>query len=212
MSKEPTTNSQGLSEECHAMISRISHEVRNPVAVIHSFHQLLLLAHPELSNDLYFQKIQENMAFLNSLLDELSCYNHSYRAVRAYVNPYLLLQNLCADTGVLLEKHRFPLFKFIPHFLSYHKFHAVCVIITQKLAENIRLVVLATQTDNQYGSCIGMQNHVAENFLGILVVITQLRTAIVVRKSHDGVHAFTVGSRRNASASSADDAIYTTRR
>ena len=43
MSKEPTTNSQGLSEECHAMISRISHEVRNPVAVIHSFHQLLLL-------------------------------------------------------------------------------------------------------------------------------------------------------------------------
>ena len=34
-----------------------------PVAVIHSFHQLLLLAHPELSNDLYFQKIQENMAF-----------------------------------------------------------------------------------------------------------------------------------------------------
>ena len=77
--------------------------------------------------------------------------------------------------------------------MSYHKFHAVCVIITQKLAENIRLVVLATQTDNQYGSCIGMQNHVAENFLGILVVITQLRTAIVVRKSHDGVHAFTVG-------------------
>ena len=42
MSKESTTNSQGLSEECHAMISRISHEVRNPVAVIHSFHQLLL--------------------------------------------------------------------------------------------------------------------------------------------------------------------------
>ena len=41
MSKESTTNSQGLSEECHAMISRISHEVRNPVAVIHSFHQLL---------------------------------------------------------------------------------------------------------------------------------------------------------------------------
>ena len=53
MSKEPTTNSQGLSEECHAMISRISHEVRNPVAVIHSFHQLLLLAHPELSLTLY---------------------------------------------------------------------------------------------------------------------------------------------------------------
>ena len=44
MSKESTTNSQGLSEECHAMISRISHEVRNPVAVIHSFHQLLLFS------------------------------------------------------------------------------------------------------------------------------------------------------------------------
>ena len=109
MSKESTTTSQGLSEECHAMISRISHEIRNPVAIIHSFHQLLLVEHPELSNDLYFQKIQENMAFLNSLLDELSCYNHSHRAVRAYVNPYLLLQNLCADTGVLLEKQHISL-------------------------------------------------------------------------------------------------------
>ena len=104
MSKEETTNSQSLSEECHAMISRISHEVRNPVAIIHSFLQLLLLKHPELSQDPYFQKIQENMCFLNSLLDELSCYNHSYKATRAYVNPYLLLQSLCADAGVLLEK------------------------------------------------------------------------------------------------------------
>ena len=107
MSKEPTTNSQGLSEECHAMISRISHEVRNPVAIIHSFHQLLLLAHPELSNDLYFQKIQENMAFLNSLLDELSCYNHSYRAVRAYVNPYLLLS--VPIPAFSSKNNRFPL-------------------------------------------------------------------------------------------------------
>lgn len=104
MSKEATTNPQAVSEECHTMISRISHEVRNPVAVIHSFLQLLLLHHPELSEDLYFQKIQENMRFLNSLLDELSCYNHSYQAARAYVNPYLLLQQICADTSVLLEK------------------------------------------------------------------------------------------------------------
>ena len=49
MSKEPTTNSQGLSEECHAMISRISHEVRNPVAVIHSFHQLLPVSYTHLT-------------------------------------------------------------------------------------------------------------------------------------------------------------------
>lgn len=109
MSKEPTTNSQGLSEECHAMISRISHEVRNPVAVIHSFHQLLLLAHPELSNDLYFQKIQENMAFLNSLLDELSCYNHSYRAVRAYVNPYLCSRISVPIPAFSSKNNRFPL-------------------------------------------------------------------------------------------------------
>ncbi len=71
MSKEPTTNSQGLSEECHAMISRISHEVRNPVAIIHSFHQLLLLAHPELSNDLYFQKIQENINVINLKAEDI---------------------------------------------------------------------------------------------------------------------------------------------
>ncbi len=109
MSKETTTIPQGLSEECHAMISRISHEVRNPVAIIHSFLQLLLSERPELAEDLYFQKIQENMGYLNSLLDELSCYNHSHKASPAYVNPYLLLQNLCADAGVLLEQQNVSL-------------------------------------------------------------------------------------------------------
>ncbi len=62
MSKEPTTNSQGLSEECHAMISGF-HEVRNPVAVIHSFHQLLLFSASGAFNDLYFQKIRKIWLF-----------------------------------------------------------------------------------------------------------------------------------------------------
>lgn len=90
-------------DNCHLMLSKVSHEIRNPVALISSFLQLLCGRYPELKADGYFQKIEENMDYLKALLDELSVYNHSHTARKEELNPYLLLQELTASAATLLE-------------------------------------------------------------------------------------------------------------
>lgn len=89
--------------ESYLLLSKVSHEIRNPVALINSFLQLLAVNHPELKDDNCFLKIEENMDFLKGLLDELSTYNHSHTANMEDVNPYLLLQDLTASAAALLE-------------------------------------------------------------------------------------------------------------
>ena len=86
------------------MLSKVSHEIRNPVALINSFLQLLVNNHPELREDSCYLKIEENMDYLKDLLDELSTYNHSHTADTEELNPYLLLQNITASAGALLEQ------------------------------------------------------------------------------------------------------------
>lgn len=86
------------------MLSKVSHEIRNPVTLINSFLQLLVNNHPELREDSYYLKIEENMDYLKALLDELSTYNHSHTADTEELNPYLLLQNITASAGTLLEQ------------------------------------------------------------------------------------------------------------
>lgn len=86
------------------MLSKVSHEIRNPVALINSFLQLLAANHPELKEDSCYLKIEENMDYLKLLLDELSTYNHSHTANTEDLNPYLLLQSITASASVLLEE------------------------------------------------------------------------------------------------------------
>ncbi|MDY2938815.1 MAG: HAMP domain-containing sensor histidine kinase [Fusicatenibacter sp.] len=95
-----------IRSECRTLLSKVSHEIRNPVALINSFLQLLLSNHPELSDDCYYQKILENMNTLKDLLDELTSYNHSNVLHTEEVNPYLLLQQITADAGTVLESRQ----------------------------------------------------------------------------------------------------------
>ena len=102
MSRQSESHSD--TNECYLMLSKVSHEIRNPVTLINSFLQLLVNNHPELREDSYYLKIEENMDYLKALLDELSTYNHSHTADTEELNPYLLLQNITASAGTLLEQ------------------------------------------------------------------------------------------------------------
>lgn len=68
---------QELQAQHQFTLSQISHEIRNPVALINSFLQLLETHHPELSQDYCWDKIMENMDFLKALLNEFSTFNNS---------------------------------------------------------------------------------------------------------------------------------------
>ena len=70
---------QELQAQHQFTLSQISHEIRNPVALINSFLHLLENHHPEISQDYCWDKIIENMDFLKALLNEFSAFNNSGR-------------------------------------------------------------------------------------------------------------------------------------
>lgn len=65
-------------EASHRMsLSRISHEIRNPVTLINSFLQLTQTRHPEVVQFTSWAPIMENMNYLRNLLEEISTFNNS---------------------------------------------------------------------------------------------------------------------------------------
>ena len=65
-------------EDYRFALSKVSHEVRNPVTLINSYLQLLEKDHPELKQNELWSDITEEMLFLRRLLDDLSCYNNTF--------------------------------------------------------------------------------------------------------------------------------------
>ena len=74
------------------LLSKFSHEIRNPVALISSFLQLLRRGHPEIASSLYYRNIQENMGLLRQLLDDMSHFNNAVRLLRVPTDLCLLLR------------------------------------------------------------------------------------------------------------------------
>lgn len=95
-----------LEENHKFTLSKISHEIRNPVTLINSFLQLLEGRYPELVQDDYWQKVMDNMQFLRSLLDELSLYNNSCRVVRNETNIYAVISEIAESVRPTLEQDR----------------------------------------------------------------------------------------------------------
>ena len=85
-------------QECRLLLSKFSHEVRNPVTLINSFLQLLVKEHPEISSYPFYEKINENMTLLTRLLDEMSRFNNAARLHREATDLCALLSGL-ADSG-----------------------------------------------------------------------------------------------------------------
>ena len=82
-------------ELSHQMeLSRVSHEIRNPVTLVNSFLQLTQSHHPEVSDFDTWQPLMENMNYLRNLLDEFSCYNNSRKLQKECFSLTPFLQTL----------------------------------------------------------------------------------------------------------------------
>ncbi|MBS1334222.1 MAG: HAMP domain-containing histidine kinase [Blautia sp.] len=88
---EHSSLEQKLNEYRFAL-SKVSHEIRNPVTLINSYLQLLEKAHPELTQDELWSDLTVEMTFLRHLLDDLSYYNNTYRCHLSDIDmtPWLL--------------------------------------------------------------------------------------------------------------------------
>lgn len=78
-------------EEYRFALSKVSHEIRNPVTLINSSLQLMEKEHPEFKQYDLWQNVMEDMQFLRRLLDDLSAYNNTYRCqlVKTQMGPWL---------------------------------------------------------------------------------------------------------------------------
>ena len=85
-------------QECRILLSKFSHEVRNPVTLINSFLQLLTREYPEITSYPFYKKIAENMVLLMNLLDEMSRFNNAPKLHREEIHLQAFLSEL-ADSG-----------------------------------------------------------------------------------------------------------------
>ena len=68
-------------DEFHLILSRFSHEIRNPIALIGSELQLIEDTHPEVSAYDYWNDITANLEYTKELLNNLSDYNNAYKLI-----------------------------------------------------------------------------------------------------------------------------------
>lgn len=86
-----------MKQEFQFMLSKISHEIRNPVTLINSYLQFIEKAHPEVEDYEYWDDILDQMDFLKKLLDELSLYNNSEKLHREPVHISSYLEKLTKE-------------------------------------------------------------------------------------------------------------------
>ena len=65
------------TEQLQILLSRFSHELRNPLALLSSELQLLASSHPDLSYDEQWENILGNLEYIHALLDDLSRYQNA---------------------------------------------------------------------------------------------------------------------------------------
>lgn len=92
-----------LEDAHHMELSRISHEIRNPVTLINSFLQMTQSHHPEVSSYQSWKPIIENMSYLRQLLDELSDYNNSMRLHKDQFSLTYFLEALVSECTPILH-------------------------------------------------------------------------------------------------------------
>ena len=89
MQKELISNKK--QDEFHLILSRFSHEIRNPIALINSELQMIEDTHPEVTSYDYWNDITANLEYTKELLNSLSDYNNAYRLTtqKTELKPYL---------------------------------------------------------------------------------------------------------------------------
>lgn len=71
------TDNNQLKKEFQITLSKFSHEIRNPVALICSELQLLSDTYPEITEFPHWENIMDNLDYIKELLNELSNYNNA---------------------------------------------------------------------------------------------------------------------------------------
>lgn len=92
-----------LTQHFQFLLSKISHEIRNPVTLIHNFLQMTESSHPEVESYEYWEDIRENMDYLILLLNDLSTYNNAFRLHREELDLTDFLHSVLSSLTPMLR-------------------------------------------------------------------------------------------------------------
>ena len=105
----------------HFIMSRVSHEIRNPVALIGSELQMIEATHPEVTGYDYWNDILDNLDYIKQLLNDLSDYNNAGRLTLKKTSMTDYLNSVLSSTiptfnylGIALELNIAPNLPEIP--------------------------------------------------------------------------------------------------
>jgi len=83
-------------------VSKISHEIRNPLALVYSTLQLIESTHPEVLDIRYWHYMREDVEYMNVLLEELSQYNNSDQVSFSEINMCAFMEHLALSFAASL--------------------------------------------------------------------------------------------------------------
>ncbi|MDY5845488.1 MAG: HAMP domain-containing sensor histidine kinase [Bariatricus sp.] len=86
---------QKLMDDQQYTISKISHEIRNPLTLVYSTLQLIESQHPEVHTFRHWTDMREDIEFMITLLQELSSYNNGERLKCSSFSSYDFFSHLC---------------------------------------------------------------------------------------------------------------------
>ena len=84
-------------DDFRLLLSRFSHEIRNPISLINSELQMIEDSHPEVAAYSYWNDILDNLEYTKVLLDNLSDYNNADRLMPQKTDMYHYLSSVISS-------------------------------------------------------------------------------------------------------------------
>lgn len=107
-----TETTKQLKKEFCFTLSKLSHEIRNPITLISSELQLMASSHPDICTYRQWDSLMDNLEYVKELLNELSDFSHAGTVNPVPTDLKVFLQNVlsCEKTaldylGITLETH-----------------------------------------------------------------------------------------------------------
>lgn len=156
-----------LKKEFQFTLSKLSHEIRNPIALINSELQLMASSHPELCSYQQWDSLMDNLEYIRELLNELSDFSHAGTISPVPVNPKEFLstvlsceKNTLEYLGITLETHLEDIS--FPIFLDRVKMRQALLNLIRNASESIehpkgKIIVCLRKCEK--GICISIQDN-----------------------------------------------------
>lgn len=94
------------SDNYNYLLSKMNHELRNPMALVYSTLQLIETQHPETKDFKHWSELRSDIEYMIQLLEEFSSFNSSEHLHKTDFSSYDFLSKICLSFAAsLVEEH-----------------------------------------------------------------------------------------------------------